>query len=55
MYSYYMECRVLNLPKQQYLAASSNYLTNTGDSSQKDPNQRYASLRVENILLVRHL
>lgn len=41
-----MECRVFNLPEQQYLAASVNYITNAGDSGQKDPNQRYAYLRI---------
>ncbi|KAL1220122.1 hypothetical protein V5N11_035055 [Cardamine amara subsp. amara] len=32
--------RVFNLPEQQYLPASLKYPTNTGDSGQKDPNQR---------------
>ncbi|ESQ37148.1 hypothetical protein EUTSA_v10002504mg [Eutrema salsugineum] len=35
--------RVFNLPEQQYLAASLNYVTDAGDSSQKDPNQRSSS------------
>jgi polyglutamine-binding protein 1 len=46
-WGYCVHCtRVFNLPEKQFLPAHLNHFTNAGDSGQKDPNQRYASLKI---------